>query len=123
MRPAILLLLVPLASSAQDKPIPGTEPIKIVKIDRKEPVAYENDVEPIFVKKCSFCHSGNVKEARLDLGSYEGLMKGGKRGKSIVPGNADGSLLYQVSGKMRRPMMPPKSETPLTPEEYALIKL
>src|SRR5262249_35084045 len=37
--------------------------------------------------------------------------------------NGDGSLLYQLAGKTRRPMMPPKSETPLTPEEYALIKL
>jgi len=127
MRPTFslsLLLLVPLYAGAQEeKRVPGTEPIKVVKIERKDPVTYEHDVEPIFVKKCAFCHSGNVKEARLDMGSYEGLMKGGKRGKAVIPGNADGSLLYQLAGKMRRPMMPPKSETPLTPEEYALIKL
>src|SRR5207244_3081957 len=79
-----LLLCLPLVASAQDKPTPGNEPIKIVKIERKDPVAYENDIEPIFVKKCAFCHSGNVKEARLDMGNYEGLMKGGKRGKSII---------------------------------------
>src|SRR5262245_39360085 len=123
MRFTFLLLLLPLHAAAQEKPVPGIEPIKIVKIDRKDPVTYDRDIEPIFVKKCAFCHSGNVKEARLDMGTYEGLMKGGKRGKSIVPGNADGSLLYQVAGKTRRPMMPPKSETPLTPEEYALIKM
>src|SRR5881227_4253718 len=89
-----LLLCLPLVASAQDKPTPGNEPIKIVKIERKDPVAYENDIEPIFVKKCAFCHSGNVKEARLDMGNYETLMKGGKRGKSIVAGKSEESLLY-----------------------------
>ncbi len=118
-----LLLLAPLSVSAQDKPSPGNEPIKIVKIERKDPVAYENDIEPIFVKKCAFCHSGNVKEARFDMGTYEGLMKGGKRGKAITPGKGEDSLLYQSAAKMRRPMMPPKAEMPLMPEELALIKL
>src|SRR5262245_38820566 len=112
-----------LPARADDKPSPGNEPIKIVMLDRKEPVAYEHDIEPIFLKKCAFCHSGNVKEARLDMGTYEGLMKGGKRGKAIVPGNGKDSLLYQCGAKMRKPMMPPKSETPLAPEELALIKL
>jgi WD40 repeat protein len=118
-----LLLCLPLAASAQEKPAPNTEPIKIVKIERKEPVAYEVDIEPIFVKKCAFCHSGNVKEARLDMGTYEGLMKGGKRGKSITPGKSEDSLLYHLASKTKKPLMPPKSETALSPEELALIKL
>src|SRR5437764_10748946 len=50
-------------------------------------------------------------------------MKGGKRGKAITPSKGSDSLLYQAAAKMRKPMMPPKSETPLTPEELALIKL
>src|SRR5688572_6885630 len=112
MRSAFLLLLLPPLAFAQDKPLTGTQPIKIVKLDRKEPVTYENDIEPIFVKKCAFCHSGNVKEARLDMGTYEGLMKGGKRGKSIVPGKGDDSLLYTLASKMKRPLMPPRAETP-----------
>jgi WD40 repeat protein len=109
---------------AQDKPpTPGNEPIKVVALERKEPMTYENDVEPIFLKKCAFCHSGNVKEARFDMGTYEGLMKGGKRGKAIIPGKGSDSLLYQCAGKTRKPMMPPKAETPLIPEELATIKL
>lgn len=123
MRSTFVLLLAALPLAAQEKPVPGTEPIKIITLDRKDPVLYDRDIEPIFVKKCSFCHSGNVKEARLDMGSYEGLSKGGKRGKAFVPGNGEMSLLYQLATKTRRPMMPPKSETPLTPEELALIKL
>jgi tricorn protease-like protein len=124
MRSLLLLCLLPLLLGA-DEPKEKTpvQPIKVVVLDRKEPVVYEKDVEPVLVKKCFFCHSGNVKEGKFDLSSYEGLMKGGKRGKSVVPGMADASLLYKAAGKTDRPFMPPKSEEPLTPEELALIKL
>lgn len=119
-----VIFLIPCSLFAQtETPTKGNEPIKVVVLPRKDAITYENDIEPIFVKKCSFCHSGNVKEARLDLGTYEALMKGGKRGKSVVPGKADDSLLYKSAGKTVRPLMPPKAETPLTPEELALIKL
>src|SRR5262249_1920621 len=77
----------------------------------------------VLVKKCFFCHSGNVKEGKLDMGSYEALMKGGRHGKPVVAGKADESLIYQAAGKTKRPFMPPKSEEPLAPEELALIKL
>src|SRR5262249_36564823 len=73
--------------------------------------------------KCTFCHSGNVKEGKFDMGSFETLMKGGKHGKPIVPGKAAESLLVKAAGKTERPFMPPKTEVPLTPEELALIKL
>src|SRR5208283_2655901 len=81
------------------------------------------DVEPILQNKCAFCHSGNVKEGKLDLGTFENLMKGGGRGTPIVPGKAADSLLVKMAGKTMKPTMPPKREEPLTPEELALIKL
>lgn len=120
-----MLSLVPfLANGADDDKKPkGIVPIKVVTLNRKEAVAYEKEIEPIFVNKCSFCHSGNIKEGKLDLSTYENLMKGGKRGASIVPGKSAASLLVKLSGKTDRPSMPPKSEEPLTPEELALIKL
>jgi WD40 repeat protein len=120
-----LLTLAPLALSAQepkDKPKP-VQPIKVVTLDRKEPVSYDKDIEPILAAKCAFCHSGNVKESKLDLASYETLMKGGKRGAAVVPGKSAESLIVRLAGKTDRPSMPPKSEEPLTPEELALLKL
>jgi WD40 repeat protein len=120
--PLSLLILVPGLLPAADKNA-RTQPIKVVTLNRKEPVTYEKDVEPILENKCAFCHSGNLKEGKLDLGSYEGLMKGGKRGKPVVPGKAEESLLVKLAGKTQKPLMPPKSEEPLAPEELALIKL
>jgi len=111
--------------SGQEKTDPpkGPKPIPVVKIDRKEPVSYDKDVEPILINKCLFCHSGNIKEGKLDMTTHEMLMKGGKKGVGILPGKADESLLYKMAGKTVKPTMPPKSEEPLTPEELALIKL
>src|SRR5207248_2336621 len=81
-------------AAADDKPAAkGVQPIKVVTLERKEPVLYEKDVEPIFVSKCLVCHSGSVKEGKFDLGAYESLMRGGKRGKPIVPGKSAESLL------------------------------
>lgn len=115
-------LAVPAADPPAAAPV-GVPPIKIVVLNRKEPVLYDKDIEPIFVNKCAFCHSGNIKEGKLDMASHETLMKGGKKGPSIIPGKADDSILYKLSAKVMRPAMPPKSEDPLTPEELALIKL
>jgi hypothetical protein len=98
-------------------------PIPVVMLARQQPVVYEKDIEPILANKCQFCHSGPVKEGRLDMGTYEQLMKGGKRGSAIVPGRAQDSLLVRAAGRTQRPFMPPKGEEPLTPVELALIKL
>jgi hypothetical protein len=119
-----VVALLPAAALAQEeKRAKGNEPIKIVKLDRKDPVIYEKEVEPIFYKRCIACHSGNVKESRFDISSYEGVIKGGKRGTAIVPGKAESSLLYTSCSKMKKPYMPPKGEEPITPEELALVKL
>ena len=115
------LALLPLSAFAQDKKEAG--PIKVVKIDRKDPVSYDKDVEPIFYKRCTVCHSGNVKEGKFDISSYETMVKGGKRGDSIKPGKADDSLLYKEVLRTQKPYMPPRGEEPCTPEEVALIKL
>ena len=118
---AAILCLVPVSASAQVKE-PG--PIPDIKIDLKKPVSYDEHVEPIIVKRCTVCHSGSVKEGRLDLGSYESMMKGGKSGDPIKPGKAQDSMLYQrVQHRTAKKAMPPKGEEPCTAEEVAIIKL
>ena len=120
---AALLPALALADDKKDKAKSAVEPIKVVTLDRKEPVLYEKDVEPIFANKCQYCHSGSVKESKFDLGTYEALMTSGKRGKAVVPGKSAESLLVQLAGRTKKPTMPPKGEEPLTPQELALIKL
>src|SRR5262245_4011204 len=119
-----LLALLPALVVAQEKSdAKGVQPIKVVAIDRKDPVVYEKDIEPIFVNKCLFCHSGAVKEGKFDISTFELLMKGGKSGRVIEPGKSAESKFVKMIGKVEKPMMPPKTEEPLTPQELALIKL
>jgi WD40 repeat protein len=113
--------MLPVTAAAQDEK--KVQPIKVPELKRTDPVSYDKEVEPIFYKKCVTCHSGSVKEARFDIGSYEGLVKGGKRGAAITPGKSDNSLLFKLVTKQQKPYMPPKGEDPITPEEIAIVKL
>jgi WD40 repeat protein len=117
----VILLLA--SAGLADKKKNLAAPIPVVTLNRKEPVRYTQDIEPILVNKCMFCHSGQVKEAKLDMGSYETLMKGGKSGPPIVTSKSAESMLVKRAGKTEKPFMPPKGEEPLTSEELALIKL
>ena len=118
---ALVAVLPALASAQQKKKT--VKPIAVVKVERSNPVLYDKDVEPILVNKCAVCHSDNIKEGKLDLGTYEALMKGGKRGVPIVPGKSADSLLIKLVGRAEKKFMPPKGEEPLTPQELALLKM
>jgi mono/diheme cytochrome c family protein len=58
--------------------------------------SFADDVMPIFVGRCFGCHKpggeGNEKSG-LDLSTYEGVMKGTKMGKMVIPGDPEGSNL------------------------------
>src|SRR5713226_4444448 len=114
---AILLALVPVSIRAAEKPI------AVIALDLKEPILYEKHIEPIFMAKCVACHSGKELKAKFDVGSYAKVMRGSAKGPVIIPNKSADSPLVQSVGKTRKPMMPPKDEEPLTPQELALIKL
>jgi WD40 repeat protein len=118
-----VFLLVPAFALAQEKKDAKVDPIPEIKIDRKDPVLYEKDVEPILANKCFVCHSGKELNGKLDMATYEKLMKGGKKGPPIVAGKSADSYLYKLCSRQMKPIMPPKDETPLNPQELALIKL
>jgi WD40 repeat protein len=130
MRWFSLLLFVPLLgmvsiSTAQDNRKEELQPIPTVDLKRNAPVEYNTDIAPIFENKCFVCHSGKQTEGDFDISSYEKLMKGGrKRGtKVVVPGKAEESFLFLSCARRIRPIMPPKTEPPLTPQELTLLKL
>ncbi len=118
-----IFALAALAAEAQEKK-KEQGPLAVIDLKRKDVVLYEKEVEPIFYKKCIACHSGSVKENNLDLASYEGLIKGGKRGSPIIPGKGGESLIIKLMTRVETKVpMPPRGEPPLTPEEMAIVKL
>ena len=81
-------------------------------------VVFEAQIRPILKSNCFHCHGEEDKvEGKLDLRLARFLVKGGESGPSIVPGEADQSLLLKriSSGEM------PPGEKKLTPQQIDLI--
>ena len=64
------------------------------------------DVLPIFSANCSGCHATSVTMGSLDLGTYEGIMKGGNNGHIVTPGSSSQSRLYLMAAGKMKPVMP-----------------
>ena len=86
-------------------------PIQQACAQQRNQMSYAEDVVPIFKGWCVSCHEpgGQGYDAsRVDLRSYEGLMKGTKFGPVVLPKDPDGStliaLIYgRTSPKIRMP--------------------
>ena len=78
------------------------------------PVSFRNNVQPIFVARCIACHGATNG---LYLDTYENVMRGGRNGAVVIPGDVYNSRLayYVYSGYM------PFRSTPLTPAEIQTI--
>ena len=87
--------------------------------DAAKPPGFEADILPIFQAQCFACHSGGKPQAGLDLHSLESVLKGGKSGPAITPGNADTSLLVE---KVASKSMPPTASK-LDDQQIARIRL
>jgi uncharacterized membrane protein len=82
-------------------------------------------VEPIFEVRCVTCHGPSKHKANLRLDSYRGLMRGGKSGPVIRPGNVQGSDLFR---RITLPpghddFMPKEGKRPLSADQVKLIEL
>lgn len=85
----------------------------------EKPVSYYHDIRPIFNSDCNACHKPEKLKGELDMTSLAALMKGGKHGAEIKPGEPDKSkLMDMISGD--DPEMP-KDGDPLTRDRVALI--
>ena len=86
--------------------------------------AYEDVVAPIFERRCVQCHKEGNSKGRLRMDTYELLVKGGKEGPAIVPGDAAAS---NVMIRILLPMdddehMPPEGKPQLEEHEIELIR-
>jgi hypothetical protein len=66
-----------------------------------------SSVRPILVAQCVSCHGAESPAGGLRLDTYEGVMKGGVSGKSVVAGKPDQSLLLRRIKGTVKPQMPP----------------
>ena len=67
----------------------------------------EHQIIPVMLLRCTVCHGLRRQEGGLDLSNRASMLKGGKSGSAILPGNPDESLVIQ---KIRSGEMPPKKD-------------
>lgn len=59
---------------------------------------FETHIRPLLAERCFVCHStrADTLEGSLRLDDRDGWLKGGDRGRAVVPGDAGASLLIQA---------------------------
>jgi hypothetical protein len=75
------------------------------------------DVLPLFKTHCVKCHGPAKQEAKLNLSTAGGLVRGGETGAAILPGQVAESLLWQ---RVEGDEMPP--DDPLPDAEKLILK-
>src|SRR5438445_599788 len=111
--PIILLFGVTLAAGqarADDKwDISKLDVSKLPAAADKKPLTYAKDIRPLFEGSCLRCHGENRPKGDLRLDSLDALLKGGKDGKVVVPGQSKKSLLVIAAAQIDdQTAMPPK---------------
>ena len=74
--------------------LPPPEPTAELPLSGGDPT-FETYVGPLFATKCTGCH-GELATGGLNMLTYASLMDGGSSGPVIIPGDAAGSILFQV---------------------------
>jgi WD40 repeat protein len=83
--------------------------------------SFSRDIQPILQKKCQGCHQPASMMSGLDLTTFEGFWKGGKRGPAFVVERPDESVVVRYVTAALQPRMP-LGEAPLPESEISLIR-
>lgn len=102
------------SATSEPKPVPNVQ----------EAVVYSDIIQPIFQSRCYTCHSASKKKGGLRLDKPELILKGGKDGIVIKPGNADESDMIKrlLLPRNHEDHMPPKEKPQLREGQIALIQ-
>jgi hypothetical protein len=75
----------------------------------KKGLTFSQDIQPLLEASCTRCHGQDRPKAGLQLTSLDTLLKGGKDGKVVVPGDSKKSLLVIAAAQIdENTAMPPK---------------
>ncbi|MDR3703847.1 MAG: hypothetical protein P4L56_29630 [Candidatus Sulfopaludibacter sp.] len=83
---------------------------------------YDDEIKPLFARRCFACHSAGEMRSGLNLEAYAGVVKGGNSGDAVMAGRPTSSLLFKaVSHEEGAPQMP-LGGAKLPDAEIALIR-
>jgi uncharacterized membrane protein len=90
----------------------------------EEQIVYADIVQPILNKRCVECHKEGKSKGKFRMDTYELLVKGGKEGKGIVPGDSvKSNIVYRPElPEDDEEHMPPEGKKDIETHELAVIK-
>jgi hypothetical protein len=75
----------------------------------KQGVTFAQDIRPLFEASCFRCHGGERQKGGLRVDSLAAVLKGGKVGQVVVPGDGKKSLLVAAVAQIDKGIaMPPQ---------------
>lgn len=110
-------------TDASNKNVTNKKSVILKPTDTSSLAVYAGLVEPVLSQKCMQCHNEKKKKGDFQMHNFEVLMKGGKNGKEIIPGDLDHSELIKriMLDKEDDKHMPPKGKTQFTNNELDLL--
>ncbi len=75
--------------------------------DKADQKFFDSKVAPILTKRCLPCHDTGLDNGGISFRDRSSLLKGGKRGPSIVPGKPEASVMIQALKHEGELQMPP----------------
>lgn len=112
-----------MARQAAAGPAPAP-PRSIVAVKLKPgEVSFAADIAPILLEQCAGCHDAVQPEGNLSMVTLERLLRGGRGGAAIVPGQGIDSLLVKkIKGSGIEGQRMPLGKQPLSAEVIATIQ-
>ncbi len=88
------------------------------------PLIYKDVVGRILANNCTSCHNPNKRKGELLMTNLETLLKGGKSGHTVVPGDP---IKSEIIRRLHLPMedeehMPPEGKKPLNEDEVRILE-
>jgi cytochrome c len=86
---------------------------------------YRQDVAPIFKSNCFRCHGGMNRKGGYSMQTSSALVRGGKHGVALVPGDPAASLLVRLirhEGPKDNPMPMPDKRKRLSDADIAIVE-
>ncbi|MEE3229759.1 MAG: c-type cytochrome domain-containing protein, partial [Planctomycetota bacterium] len=82
---------------------------------------FRKKVAPVFERRCLGCHSDSKRKGKLSMASRAALLKGGRKGQVVVPGDPAASRLLQLITPKDGKASMPKNKAPLSEAELAAV--
>ena len=103
-------------------------PLTMAACTGEPTVSYSQDVKPIIDQNCISCHQPNKPgeiASGFNMTTYDDLMKGGRFGPMVIPGDVEGSnMIVLMEGRADPSIsMPHGKEKPVTAGDIRTIRL